>query len=116
MTAIEVLIVFYCRTGVAEKLALAAAVGAVQNHGKIRLRRLCDVESAPAGQPSASDLIRMCKEYVEPAAADIVRADGIIFVAPAGLVLGNAEWAPLLDLLDRLYTEGKLAGKLAAIL
>ena len=67
-------------------------------------------------KPAASDLIRMRKEYAEPTEADIIRADAIIFVAPAGLVLDNVEWTTLLDLLARLHAEGKLAGKLAAIL
>jgi hypothetical protein len=115
MQATEVLIVFHCRSGVAEKLALSAAVGAVQNHAKIRLRRLGDVSAVPSGI-SDFELNRMRKEYVEPTKPDFVRADAIIFVAPAGLAVDDAEWVPLLDLLAPLHTEGKLAGKLAVIL
>ena len=37
-----VLVIFYSRCGSTEKLALAAAVGAVQSRAAIRLRRVAD--------------------------------------------------------------------------
>ena len=72
MSPTEVLITFYCRTGDTELLALAAAVGAVQARANIRLRRLPD--SIPVTPDSNNALTRMCKEYVPPTEADVLRA------------------------------------------
>ncbi|HEX4997267.1 MAG TPA: NAD(P)H dehydrogenase, partial [Terriglobia bacterium] len=75
-----VLIVFYSRDGETEALALAAAVGAVQERALIRLRRLEDImgdESMDAG----GDLRRMRKEYVSPSERDVLANDAVIFAA-----------------------------------
>jgi NAD(P)H dehydrogenase (quinone) len=73
MPPVNVLIIFSSRTGVTEKLALAAAVGAVQARANIRLRRL------PEGvEGSGEDLARMTREYVPPTQADALWADAII--------------------------------------
>src|SRR5262245_19052503 len=88
MTPVNVLVVFYSRTGETEKLALAAAVGAVQARASIRLRRLPD----PTGEPVSSAneaLVRMRKEYVPPAESDTKWADAII-IALNGTVAGTA--------------------------
>ena|SRR5579862_396369 len=69
----NVLVIFSSSTGTTEKLALAAAVGAVQARANIRLRRLPD-ESSGNGE----DLIRMRREYVPPKAADTAWADAVI--------------------------------------
>ena len=42
MSDINVLVVFYSRYGNAERIALAAGVGAIQARGNIRLRRVVD--------------------------------------------------------------------------
>jgi hypothetical protein len=73
---VNVLVIFYSCCGETEKLALAAAVGAVQARGSIRLRRLTD-----AGEDIAEckeTLTRMRREYVPPTQADTVWADAII--------------------------------------
>jgi hypothetical protein len=70
---VNVLVIFSSCTGATEKLALAAAVGAVQARANIRLRRLPD-QSSEDGE----DLIRMRREYVPPKAADAAWADAVI--------------------------------------
>lgn len=112
----EVLITFYSRCGSTEKLALAAAVGAVQARANIRLRRLRDIVSETAEEPPEckENLDRMRKEYVAPSEADVLRADAIIFVAPAGFSVSSPEWTEYFDLLTRLRSEGKLDGKVGA--
>src|SRR5262245_50220123 len=111
MSPAEVLIVFHCKTGAAESLALAAAVGAVQARAMIRLRRVPDVDSGDSDEA----LTRMRKEYVAPAEADVIRANALIFVAHANFS-EDAEWKEHFGLLVRLKHEGKLTGKFAAVL
>jgi hypothetical protein len=69
----NVLVIFSSCTGDTEKLALAAAVGAVQGRANIRLRRLPDQSSG-----NGEDLLRMRREYVPPTARDTVWADAVI--------------------------------------
>ena len=69
----NVLVIFSSCDGATERLALAAAVGAVQARANIRLRRLPDQSSG-----NGEDLIRMRREYVPPTAPDAVWADAII--------------------------------------
>ncbi len=85
MAPINVLVIFYSCSGSTEKLALAAAVGAVQERANIRLRRLPD-SSLECGD----DLIRMRREYVPPAQADALWADAVV-VAIDGKIGGCAE-------------------------
>jgi hypothetical protein len=85
LSPVNVLVIFYSCCGNTEKLALAAAVGAVQARANIRMRRLTD-----AGEdiPECRDaLARMRREYIPPAAADVVWADAVI-VAMKGKVAG----------------------------
>jgi multimeric flavodoxin WrbA len=113
-----VLVIFYSRSGNTEKLALAAAVGAVQERALIRLRRLPDanpenvIEQFPEYKVA---LIRMHKEYIAPAEADLLAADAIIFAMPRDLKTSE-DWKSHLDLLARLRSEGKLERKLVAAL
>jgi NAD(P)H dehydrogenase (quinone) len=107
----RVLVVFYSHCGGTEKLALAAAVGAVQARANIRLRRLPDVaESTECKEETA----RMRREYVTPAEADLLWADAIIFLLPPDLDPSTGECAAYFDLLRRLNVEGKLDGKIGA--
>ena len=76
MPPIDVLVIFYSCCGATEKLALAAAVGAVQSRANIRLRRLTD-----SGEQSAEceeTLAQMRKEYVPPTHADVLWADAVV--------------------------------------
>ena len=69
----NVLVIFSSCDGATEKLALAAAVGAVQARANIRLRRLPDQSSG-----NGEDLIRMRREYVPPTGSDAAWADAVI--------------------------------------
>jgi hypothetical protein len=73
---VNVLVIFYSCSGETEKLALAAAVGAVQARASIRMRRLTD--SCPETADCKEALTRMRKEYVPPTQADVVWADAVI--------------------------------------
>jgi multimeric flavodoxin WrbA len=117
MSQTEVLITFHSRCGKTEKLALAAAVGAVQARANIRFRRLPDVGAIDESDLSSDckkALQRMRKEYVAPSEADVLRADAIIFAAPALFRSVSAEWTEHLDLIQDLRSVGKLDGKVAA--
>src|SRR6185369_15618286 len=89
-TPVNVVVIFYSCSGETEKLALAAAVGAVQARGSIRMRRLTD--SGEDSPEHNDDLVRMRREYVPPAAADILWADAVI-VAMKGTISGVAKTA-----------------------
>ena len=69
----NVLVIFSSCDGTTEKLALAAAVGAVQARASIRLRRLPD-QSPGDGE----ELTRMRREYVPPTKSDTSWADAVI--------------------------------------
>src|SRR5262245_48689833 len=86
MSPVNVLVIFYSRSGATEKLALAAAVGAVQARASIRLRRLPDPDESVSSSEEA--LVRMRKEYVPPAEPDVKWADAII-IALNGTVAGT---------------------------
>ena len=105
-----ILVTFSCQTGDIEKLALGAAVGAVQARALIRLRRIHDVES----DDNNEEVIRMRKEYVKPAEADVVGADALIVAANANTNVLSAPWQEFLSLLSRLSREGKLNRKVGA--
>ncbi|HYR44951.1 MAG TPA: NAD(P)H-dependent oxidoreductase [Terriglobia bacterium] len=107
----RVLVVFYSRCGSTEKLALAAAVGAVQARANIRLRRLPDVADVTECNQETS---RMRKEYVTPAEADLLWADAIIFLLPPDRGPSSGECGEYIDLLRRLKAEGKLEGKIGS--
>ena len=87
LTAVNVLVVFYSRFGATERLALAAAVGAVQGRANIRLRRLADAadEGTIASMPGwLESRKRMNRQYVTPREADVGWADAILVGIPAG--------------------------------
>jgi hypothetical protein len=81
MSPLNVVVIFHSISGSTEKLALAAAVGAVQARANIRLRRLSD-----SGEESA-ECVRMRKEYVPPKDADLLWADAVI-IAVNGKICG----------------------------
>lgn len=105
MSQAVVLIVFSCQTGDTERLALSAAVGAIQGRALIRLRRLPDAEDAE----DTETLRRMRKEYVRPTEADILGADVVILVSHPDTV--SSAWADFISLLTKLRTDGKLTNK-----
>ena len=104
---VNVLVIFYSCCGRTEKLALAAAVGAVQARANIRMRRLTDSgEEFPECQEA---LARMRKEYVPPAAPDVVWADAVI-IGMNGKIAGVVEDAAQATAFGR-----RIAGETRAI-
>lgn len=86
MADVNVLVVFYSRYGQAEKLALAAGVGAIQARADIRLRRVADRADRSAIERDAAwkeSLERMLADYVEPRPIDAEWADVFVLAAPA---------------------------------
>jgi NAD(P)H dehydrogenase (quinone) len=116
---INVLVTFWSRTGVTEKLALAAALGAVQAKANIRLRWLRETalpgegESAPGWRENRA---RMEMEYVTPREADLSWADATFIAAPAYVSLAAPEIRSYLELMAGLYHGGKLGCKVGAAL
>jgi hypothetical protein len=108
---VNVLVVFYSRYGRAERLALAAGVGAIEAEGNIRLRRLPDqasVETIQADVAWRDALDRMNRDYVTPRPADPVWADVIVLATPAE---SSREVESYVAALPEL---GPMSGKIAA--
>jgi hypothetical protein len=117
MANITVVVTFYSRDGSAEKLAHAAAVGCVQARALIRLRRVADADPNAVLErlpDSRESLRRMHKEYVAPREADVVAADALIVASPPDIDVSAPEWSEYVELLERLHSEGRLAGKVVA--
>lgn len=111
MSEVNVLIVFYSRYGKAERLALAAGVGAIQTRANIRLRRVADLanrETIEADHAWKENLDRMNMDYVVPRPADPTWADVIVLATPADRV------AELEGYIGSLRSLGSMAGKIAA--
>jgi NAD(P)H dehydrogenase (quinone) len=123
MQDVNVVVVFHSRTGTTERLALTAAVGAVQGRANIRLRRLPDpadetlIESTPGWKENRA---RMDREYVAPRDADAEWADAILIGIADG---SDVEKEPralspdaerYFDSLAALRAQGKLEGKIGA--
>jgi hypothetical protein len=108
---VNVLVVFYSRYGRAERLALAAGVGAIEAEGNIRLRRLPDDASLETIQADAAwrdALDRMNRDYVAPRPADPVWADVIVLATPADSSREVESYVAALPAL------GPMGGKIAA--
>jgi flavodoxin len=114
---VTVLVVFYSRGGATEKLATAAAVGAVQGRAAIRVRRVPDADpDAIRGiGDSKESLDRMRREYVVPREADVLAADALILATPPDVDASAPEWEACLEQLARLRADGRLQGKVAAV-
>lgn len=111
MSDVNVLVVFYSRYGNAERLALAAGVGAIQARANIRLRRVADIADRTAIEADAEwkqNLDRMSMDYVVPRPADPVWADVIVLATPARSSIELERYVASLPSL------GSMAGKIAA--
>jgi NAD(P)H dehydrogenase (quinone) len=111
MGDINALVVFYSRYGKAEKLALAAGLGAIQADANIRLRRVADRADAATINADADwkkNLDRMNRDYVVPRPADPTWADVIILATPAD---ASTELEAYVASLSAI---GPMSGKLAA--
>src|SRR5262245_5812988 len=111
MGDINALVCFYSRYGKAEKLALAAGLGAIQADANIRLRRVADradMATIAADANWQKNLDRMNRDYVVPRPADPVWADVIILATPAD---SSGELETYVASLSSL---GSMSGKIAA--
>src|ERR1700689_3551147 len=102
MQDINTLVTFSSRTGATEKLALAAALGAVQARSNIRLRWLREnvasqTVAGVAGWRENRD--RMAREYIAPREIDFLWADVLVIGMPAS---GGASSPELKTYLDAL--------------
>lgn len=114
MQDINTLVTFSSRTGATEKLALAAALGAVQARSLIRLRWLRENVDDPTieGVPEwRENRVRMAKEYIAPREIDFLWANALVLVMPARDGESSPEWKTYLDGLMPLQSTGKLHGK-----
>lgn len=114
MQDINTLVTFSSRTGATERLALAAAVGAVQARANIRLRWLREdaddlaVDSVSGWRENRD---RMIREYIAPREIDFLWAEVLVVAMPARDGVSSPEWKTYLDGLGVLQSAGKLHGK-----
>jgi multimeric flavodoxin WrbA len=119
MPAENILVTFWSRTGKTEKLALGAALGAVQARAKIRLRWLRErvedgaLDSIPEWRVNRE---RMGEEYIQPREDDFAWADGMVIAIPASLSLAATELKMYLHALATARSNGKLRSKAAAVI
>jgi NAD(P)H dehydrogenase (quinone) len=108
---VHVLVTFYSRGGLTERIAVWLAEGAVQAGAKIRLRRARDIEPdatilKDAGWSANRD--RMHEEYAAPTEADAAWADVLALGIPASTGSMSVELAAYLQRLG----AGALSGKI----
>jgi NAD(P)H dehydrogenase (quinone) len=114
MSDVNVLIVFYSRYGNAERIALAAGVGAIQARANIRLRRVADqadaqtIDATPAWR---ENLDRMNRDYVAPRPTDPPWADVIVLATPSDTCAEIESFCATLPSLAPM--SGKIAAPLA---
>jgi NAD(P)H dehydrogenase (quinone) len=116
MQDINTLVTFSSRTGETERLALAAALGAVQARSLIRLRWLRENvdDRVIGGVPGwRENRDRMAKEYIAPREIDFLWADVLVLGLPARDGVSSPELKTYLDGLMVLQSTGKLRGKVA---
>lgn len=116
MQDINTLVTFSSRTGATEKLALAAALGAVQARSFIRLRWLrenVDDRTIDRAAEWRQNRDRMAREYIAPREIDFLWADVLMIGMPARDGVSSPEWKTYLDGLAPLQTAAKLRGKVA---
>jgi NAD(P)H dehydrogenase (quinone) len=86
MDDVNILVIFYSRGGLTERLAVLFAEGAIQAGGRIRLRRSRDLmpeELIVADEAWRSGRDRMEKEFAAPRLEDVAWAHVIAFGTPA---------------------------------
>jgi flavodoxin len=109
-----VVVVFWSRLGSTERLALAAAVGAVQQRATIRLRWLGEqaddaaIDRVPGWRENRE---RMSQEYIAPREIDIEGADCLVLLTPSHIGPDANEWRAFFELVRRV---GASKGKPAA--
>jgi NAD(P)H dehydrogenase (quinone) len=115
---VNVLVVFYSRTGSTERLAVWIAEGAIQAGAKIRLRRARDLMPADVISQFpewAENGERMDKEYAAPRVPDAQWADAIIVGTPDRHVVISTELRAYLDLLAVSDPERRFERKVGSV-
>jgi NAD(P)H dehydrogenase (quinone) len=116
MQDINALVTFSSRTGSTEKLALAAALGAVQARAFIRLRWLreaVDDQTVNGVSGWRENRARMAREYIAPREIDFLWADVLMIGMPARDGVSSPELKTYLAALEAVQSSGKLHGKVA---
>jgi NAD(P)H dehydrogenase (quinone) len=112
---VNLLVIFYSRSGLTERLAILFAEGAIQAGAKIRLRRSRDVmpeELIASDEAWRSQRDRMEKEFAAPRLEDLAWAHVIAFGTPAAPGGLSVELAATLAQISTV-SRGSLAGKAA---
>src|SRR3982751_625300 len=115
MDDVNLLVIFYSRSGLTERLAVLVGEGAIQEGAKIRLRRSRDLmpdEVIAADEAWRSERDRMHKEYAAPRLEDVAWADVVAFGTPAAPGSVGAELGATLSQIATLGKE-RLGGKAA---
>jgi NAD(P)H dehydrogenase (quinone) len=110
----NVLVIFYSRGGLTERLAVLLAEGAIQGGASIRLRRSRDVmpEDLIAADPKwQANRDRMHEEFAAPRIQDVEWADVVAFGTPAGPAGTGPELATTLAQIGLQVPAGILRGK-----
>ena len=97
---VNVLITFYSRGGLTERIAVWLAEGAVQAGARIRLRRARDIaaeETVSRSPEWQANRDRMHQEFAAPTVADAQWADVLALGAPANSGLLSPELGSFLD-------------------
>lgn len=114
MSDSNVLIIFYSRLGLTERLAVLLAEGAIQGGANIRLRRSRDVmpedliEADPAWKANRD---RMHEEFAAPRIQDVEWADVVAFGTPAAPAVTGPELAMTLAHIGLQMPADALRGK-----
>jgi NAD(P)H dehydrogenase (quinone) len=116
--SVNVLIVFYSRTGSTEALAKSIAEGASAAGAMVRLRRTrelvgADIMKSVAGWTEAA--ARMNALYEAPTESDAEWADAIIFGTPTRFGSVSSELKAYIDSLGGLWFKGRLNGKAGSV-
>ncbi|HEY4361393.1 MAG TPA: hypothetical protein VGN17_10500 [Bryobacteraceae bacterium] len=117
MQDINTLVTFSSRTGSTERLALAAALGAVQARSYIRLRWLreaVDDETVDRLPEWRSNRTRMAREYIAPREIDFLWADVLLLGMPARDGVSSPEWTTYLAAIESVQHGGKFQGKVGS--
>ena len=105
------LVVFYSKTGLTERLAVLLAEGAIQAGARIRLRRSCPRSSLVWMRPGGRNVIG-CTKSLLPRLDDVAWAHVIAFGSPAATGGLSVELGATLSHIGTL-PKGSLTGKAA---
>lgn len=114
----NVLVIFYSRTGLTERLAVLLAEGAIQGGANIRLRRSRDVmpEETIAADPIwKAGRDRMHDEFAAPRTQDVAWADVIAFGTPASAAATGPELSATLAAISLEIPADVLSAKGATV-